>query len=60
MLPGTFADGFMAVWHTITSSHTAGVIVGILTVFGVVIFAGGIMYLASTLFTLLRKVGKDG
>ncbi len=60
MPTGTFADGFMAVWHTITSSHTAGVIVGILTVFGAVIFAGGITYLASTLFGLLRKLGKDG
>ncbi len=60
MPTGTFADGFMAVWHTVTSSHTAGAIVGILTVAGAIIFAVGIAYLASTLFSLLRKVGKDG
>jgi len=60
MPTGTFADGFMAVWNTITSSHTAGAIVGILTVVGVIIFAVGIVYLVSTLFGLLRKVGKDG
>ena len=60
MPTGTFVDGFMAVWNTITSSHTAGVIVGILTVTGAIIFAFGIAYLASTLFGLLRKLSKDG
>ncbi len=60
MPPGTFHDGFMAVWNTITSSYSAGITLGILTVIGVVIFAGGISYLAGVLFGLLRKVGKNG
>lgn len=54
-----FVRGFGDVWGALFTAYSGGQALGLLSVFGAVLFVGGCVYLVWTIFSLLRRVRKD-
>ncbi len=54
-----FMRGFGDVWGAIFTPYSGGQAVGLLSVFGIVIFLGGITYLGWTILSLIHSIKKD-